>query len=203
MALNRVGNNTTGGALTSFAINANNRVLQNTEDLVNVIGNSNMAASRRRLQESLGLGDYSESAQLYREKAVSAAKKIGLFPGFEESKGDSLDVFKKNQKAMAGYRPNDFSRQYSLSLINSNLAHFQKTQSSYWQEQQTFIGINSDVLLTKELESHYKTLIEMENGYKFLVESGRQIESFNVLGQISGVKQQIDALKAQLVSELT
>ena len=172
------------------------------EQLKKTLGNSNVATSRQ-LKESLGLADHRESARLYREKAAEAVGQLGVFPGFEPKKGTTLDDFKKIKKEVAGNRPNNFARQYALGSVNATLADFNKQQSEYWKEQDKFISINSDVLLTKELESHYKTLISMEDDFKSLVESGKQLDSFKVKGDINRFKMRIDALKAQMIKDLT
>jgi hypothetical protein len=202
MSLNRVSNNNAGGARSQLGINANNSALENTEQLRKTLGNSNIAASRQ-LKDSIGFSDHRESARLYRERSANAVQQLGVFPGFEAKKGTTLEDFKKITKEAAGNRPNNFARQYTLGSIYSTLADFNKEQSKYWKDQDEFISINSDVLLTKELESHYKTLISMEDEYKSMVESGKQIDSFKVKGDINRFKMRIDTLKAHMVKNLT
>jgi hypothetical protein len=203
MSLNRVSNNNAGGARSQFGINANNLALENTEELRRRLGNSNIAKNARNLRSSMNLQDYDESARSFQQQSFSQQNALGIFPGFEAPRGTTLSDFKTIKNDAAGFRPNDFYRRYTMGSINATLSDFQRTQGEFWQKQDEFVGINTDVLLTRELEAHYKTLISMEDEYKSLVESGRQIDSFKVKGDINRFKTRIDALKSQMVKDLT
>jgi len=192
------------GARTKLSQRSNQDVLQNTDELKQKInkGNSNIA-SHRQFRETLSLGNYELSSQAYRDQADQAGASIGIFADFQVAEGTSLEDFKAIKKEQAGYRPDDFKFQYGKRATNVALADFDNEQHKYWQEQDEFMSINTDRLLTKELEGQYTTLIAMEDDYRSLLESGDKIESFKLKDKIGRFKAQIDVLKLNRVNQLS
>lgn len=191
------------GARTKLALRSNSEILQDKEALkARINGNSNIA-SHKQFRAEIGLGDYQQSAQFFRQQAINAGNSIGIFSDFQVSEGATLDDFKRLSKEVAGYRPQNFKYQYGVRANNVTLADFDEEQSRYWQEQDEFMSLNTDRLLTKELESQYKILISMEDQYRELVNSGDKIESFKLKDSIERFKSQIDVIKLNRVNELS
>jgi len=204
MPLGSVNSDNGDGARTKLSLRSNKDVLQDTGELRQRInkGNSNLA-SHRQFKETLSLGNYDLSSKLYREQANQAGASIGIFSDFQVEEGTSLADFKALKKETAGYRPSDFKFQYGKRATNVALADFDSEQHKYWQEQEKFMDINTDRLLTKQLEGQYTTLIAMEDDYRSLLQSGKKIESFTLKDKIERFKSQIDVLKVNRVNDIS
>lgn len=204
MPIGNVNSANEGGARTGISINLTNEFLDDKEQLRQKVNkaNSNVAA-RRQFRERLGLANYQESSDYFRSKALQIDQKIGIFKNFQVPKGTTLDDFKAIKKEQAGYRPFDFKFQYGYRAVNNTLADFNRVQQKYWLEQDEFMSINTDKLLTKQIEAKYTTLIEMEDEYRLLVESGDVLESYVLKDKIERFKASIDLLKIQRVDEIS
>lgn len=192
------------GARSRLSQRSTDNILQNTDGLRQQINkaNSNVAA-HKEFREIVGLGNYEETAQLYREQAAQAGQTIGLLSDFQIKEGSTLKDFKALTKKVAGYRPTNFKFEYGAMAKNSTLADFDKNENEYWKAQDEFMSINTDKLLTRDLENSYKGLIILEDKYRSLINSGDQIESFKVKGEIEMFKQQIDVLKVNRVNQIS